>query len=217
MLFFAATFNFELCFSACACAEYEINRMLPYVCTRTSLLARIQAKCLHQLTLMNPMGWINAFLAPCLTQNVFHRNGSRIENLKHSAECHCQPLEGYAPKKDRTIPVLFVIIITLNNTIIVLISFTGTAFSDTLCGNCTVGTYSDGSFTACLPYSNCEIKGLTEIKPGTMSSDVECGKSLQININYYTVPIQESYRHCEPVSEILSCVHDYILFVCIIV
>ncbi|RXN30627.1 tumor necrosis factor receptor superfamily member 5-like isoform X1 [Labeo rohita] len=59
---------------------------------------------------------------------------------------------------------------------------TGTAFSDTVCGNCTVGTYSNGSFTACLPYSNCEIKGLTEIKPGTMSSDVECGKSVPIGM-----------------------------------
>lgn len=27
---------------------------------------------------------------------------------------------------------------------------------------------------------SCEIKGLKEIKPGTMSSDVECGKSVPI-------------------------------------
>jgi len=89
------------------------------------------------------------------------------------------------------------------------IVLTGTAFTDTVCVNCMEGTYSNGSLTTCQPhsmrvvnrdsqllkmyyrvtrYSNiahihrCESEGLKEIKPGTMSSDVECGKSVSVSI-----------------------------------
>lgn len=33
------------------------------------------------------------------------------------------------------------------------ISYAGTAFSDTLCGDCGLNTYSDGSFTFCRPHT----------------------------------------------------------------
>ncbi|XP_026121516.1 tumor necrosis factor receptor superfamily member 5-like, partial [Carassius auratus] len=59
---------------------------------------------------------------------------------------------------------------------------TGTAFTDTVCAGCTDGTYSNGSLTACLPHSKCETMGLTEMKPGTSSSDAECEKVTSVGL-----------------------------------
>ncbi|XP_043102872.1 tumor necrosis factor receptor superfamily member 14-like [Puntigrus tetrazona] len=53
---------------------------------------------------------------------------------------------------------------------------TGTAFTDTICADCSDGTYSNGSLMACLSHSKCEAMGLREIKAGTASSDAECDK-----------------------------------------
>uniref|UniRef100_A0A8C2JZ46 TNFR-Cys domain-containing protein n=1 Tax=Cyprinus carpio TaxID=7962 RepID=A0A8C2JZ46_CYPCA len=51
----------------------------------------------------------------------------------------------------------------------------GTASTDTVCADCTGDTYSNGSFSSCLPHIKCEDMGLTETNPGTYSSDTECG------------------------------------------
>ncbi|XP_043103801.1 tumor necrosis factor receptor superfamily member 14-like [Puntigrus tetrazona] len=51
----------------------------------------------------------------------------------------------------------------------------GTASTDTICANCTGDTYSNGSFSSCLPHTRCETLGLTETNPGTHSSDSKCG------------------------------------------
>ncbi|XP_036435657.1 tumor necrosis factor receptor superfamily member 14-like [Colossoma macropomum] len=51
----------------------------------------------------------------------------------------------------------------------------GTAFKDTECAECPDGTFSSGSLQICHPHSKCEDLGLTEIKAGTLSSDVVCG------------------------------------------
>ncbi|KAK2906450.1 hypothetical protein Q8A67_005435 [Cirrhinus molitorella] len=56
----------------------------------------------------------------------------------------------------------------------------GTALSDTVCADCRAGTYSNGSFTVCRPHSDCASEHREEIKPGTISSDVECGKSVPV-------------------------------------
>ncbi|XP_050957544.1 tumor necrosis factor receptor superfamily member 14-like [Labeo rohita] len=53
----------------------------------------------------------------------------------------------------------------------------GTGSTDTVCADCTGDTYSDGSFSSCLPHTKCEAMGLTETNPGTHSSDSECGNS----------------------------------------
>ncbi|XP_066500446.1 tumor necrosis factor receptor superfamily member 5-like isoform X2 [Hoplias malabaricus] len=50
------------------------------------------------------------------------------------------------------------------------------AFTDTKCGECSDGTYSNGLLHICSTYTKCEDSGLTEIKPGTKVSDVECGR-----------------------------------------
>ncbi|CAB1330241.1 unnamed protein product, partial [Coregonus sp. 'balchen'] len=55
------------------------------------------------------------------------------------------------------------------------ISHTGTTSADTVCADCTGDTYSDGSFTSCQPYTQCDTLKLQQIKPGTHWSDSECG------------------------------------------
>ncbi|XP_048066998.1 tumor necrosis factor receptor superfamily member 14-like isoform X2 [Megalobrama amblycephala] len=53
----------------------------------------------------------------------------------------------------------------------------GTPSTDTVCADCEADTYSDGSFSSCLPHTQCEALGLTETTPGTRSSDRECGNT----------------------------------------
>ncbi|XP_043102815.1 tumor necrosis factor receptor superfamily member 14-like [Puntigrus tetrazona] len=50
----------------------------------------------------------------------------------------------------------------------------GTASTDTVCGECRNGTYSDGTFTACQQHTLCQNMGRKEIETGTMSSDAKC-------------------------------------------
>ncbi|XP_056319684.1 tumor necrosis factor receptor superfamily member 14-like [Danio aesculapii] len=58
----------------------------------------------------------------------------------------------------------------------------GTAFTNTECGNCTEGSYSNGSFTTCRPHTKCEKEGRKEKRPGTVSSDVECEDSAPVAV-----------------------------------
>ncbi|XP_067270011.1 tumor necrosis factor receptor superfamily member 14-like [Pseudorasbora parva] len=51
----------------------------------------------------------------------------------------------------------------------------GTGSTDTVCADCNSDTYSNGSFSSCLPHTKCEALGLVETNPGTQSSDSECG------------------------------------------
>ncbi|KAK2898503.1 hypothetical protein Q8A67_009921 [Cirrhinus molitorella] len=55
------------------------------------------------------------------------------------------------------------------------IKHAGTGSTDTVCADCTGDTYSNGSFSSCLPHTKCEAMGLTETNPGTHSSDSKCG------------------------------------------
>ncbi|XP_030224839.1 tumor necrosis factor receptor superfamily member 14 isoform X4 [Gadus morhua] len=52
----------------------------------------------------------------------------------------------------------------------------GTADKDTECLHCTDGTFSDGTSTSCQNHTNCESVGLNLMKPGTDSTDSECGE-----------------------------------------
>ncbi|XP_076596224.1 tumor necrosis factor receptor superfamily member 5-like [Chaetodon auriga] len=52
----------------------------------------------------------------------------------------------------------------------------GTALTDTVCSDCTNGTYSNGTFPSCQPHTQCESANLQLIKPGTVSTDAECGE-----------------------------------------
>ncbi|XP_076133462.1 tumor necrosis factor receptor superfamily member 14-like [Alosa pseudoharengus] len=52
----------------------------------------------------------------------------------------------------------------------------GTSSSDTVCGDCSNNTYSNGSFTSCRPHTLCELMGLDVIRKGSTSSDTECAE-----------------------------------------
>ncbi|XP_016322326.1 tumor necrosis factor receptor superfamily member 5-like isoform X3 [Sinocyclocheilus anshuiensis] len=186
MLFIAATLNFKQCFSACARAEYEIHGECCPMCAPgnhvywhcTVDTSTTCIPCPASTYIDEPNGLDKCF--PCSVCDA--GLGLRIKKTcTRSADTICEPLEGFycterkkyscrfAVKHSECYPGQYV-------------KQTGTAFTDTVCGNCMEGTYSNGSFTACRPHSNCEIKGLKEIKPGTISSDVECGKSVPIAI-----------------------------------
>uniref|UniRef100_A0A8C4Z9U9 TNFR-Cys domain-containing protein n=1 Tax=Gadus morhua TaxID=8049 RepID=A0A8C4Z9U9_GADMO len=52
----------------------------------------------------------------------------------------------------------------------------GTADKDTECLPCTDGTFSIGTSTSCQYHTKCESVGLKLMKPGTDSTDSECGE-----------------------------------------
>ncbi|XP_039656617.1 tumor necrosis factor receptor superfamily member 14-like isoform X6 [Perca fluviatilis] len=57
------------------------------------------------------------------------------------------------------------------------ISQNGTALSDTECSDCSDGTFSNGTLlTSCQPHTQCQSLDLQLIKPGTASTDAECGE-----------------------------------------
>ncbi|XP_033181953.1 tumor necrosis factor receptor superfamily member 14-like isoform X2 [Anabas testudineus] len=54
------------------------------------------------------------------------------------------------------------------------ISQKGTASTDSVCSDCSDGSFSDGTFPSCRPHTQCEAKNLQLLKPGTTSTDAEC-------------------------------------------
>ncbi|XP_047186593.1 tumor necrosis factor receptor superfamily member 5-like, partial [Scophthalmus maximus] len=59
---------------------------------------------------------------------------------------------------------------------------TGTALTDTECSDCSDGTFSNGTSTSCQPPTQCESQILQLIKPGTVSTDAECGEDYDSTI-----------------------------------
>ncbi|XP_031422745.1 tumor necrosis factor receptor superfamily member 14-like isoform X2 [Clupea harengus] len=53
---------------------------------------------------------------------------------------------------------------------------TGTASTDTVCGDCVGDTYSNGSFTSCRPHTQCELIGLVVLREGSSFYDTDCGQ-----------------------------------------
>ncbi|XP_053173245.1 tumor necrosis factor receptor superfamily member 14-like, partial [Scomber japonicus] len=51
----------------------------------------------------------------------------------------------------------------------------GTATRDTNCTDCSGDTFSDGTFPSCQSHTKCDSLNLQLIKPGTASTDAECG------------------------------------------
>ncbi|XP_041729182.1 tumor necrosis factor receptor superfamily member 14-like [Coregonus clupeaformis] len=69
------------------------------------------------------------------------------------------------------------------------ISHTGTTSTDTVCADCTGDTYSNGSFTSCQPHTECDTLKLQRIKPGTHSSNSECGPQTSLPIAAIISPV----------------------------
>ncbi|XP_047425643.1 tumor necrosis factor receptor superfamily member 14-like [Mugil cephalus] len=52
----------------------------------------------------------------------------------------------------------------------------GTSSSDTVCSDCSDGTFSDGTLTSCQQHTQCESKNLQLKTAGTKSTDSVCGE-----------------------------------------
>uniref|UniRef100_A0A3Q1C9U0 TNFR-Cys domain-containing protein n=1 Tax=Amphiprion ocellaris TaxID=80972 RepID=A0A3Q1C9U0_AMPOC len=79
------------------------------------------------------------------------------------------------------------------------INQTGTAFTDTVCSDCSNGTFSDGTFTSCQPHTQCESINLELIKAGTASTDAECGeKSSNVTVAVICLSLTEGYQQFCP-------------------
>ncbi|XP_072537633.1 tumor necrosis factor receptor superfamily member 5-like [Salminus brasiliensis] len=184
LILFFSSLNFELCFSGCARAEYEIDGECCPMCSPgnrvyrdcTELSSTTCVPCLAGTFLDAPNGLKNClgctFCDPSL--------GLRVKTAcTATSDTVCEPLERYycdeenrgsciLAKKHRTCdPGQY-------------IKQIGTAVTDTVCGECADGTYSNGS--NCQLHSKCEDLGLSEVKPGTLYSDAECGDKAPIGL-----------------------------------
>ncbi|KTG38275.1 hypothetical protein cypCar_00046390 [Cyprinus carpio] len=187
------TLNFRLCFSACARAEYEVNGECCPMCAPDISMMFVGNRVYWHCTVDT-----STTCVPCLAStytdepNGFDKclpcsvcdasNGLRVKRTcTRSADTVCEPLKGFYCIEQNKDSCTFAMGHSQCNPG-QYIKQTGTASTDTVCGNCMEGTYSNGSFTACRPHSKCETEGLKEIKPGTMSFDAECGNSTPVGI-----------------------------------
>ncbi|XP_072537642.1 tumor necrosis factor receptor superfamily member 14-like [Salminus brasiliensis] len=177
----------ELCFSACARAEYEINGECCPMCAPGNRVFKHCTKdtsttcvpCVGSYYTAEPNGLIK-----CLECRVC----DPVQGLRVKTACTpfsntvCEPREGFYCTDHNT-----------DNCTEVeehrtcspgqYIKQRGTAVTNTECAGCADGTYSNGSLHVCQPHSKCEEMGLAEIRPGTTSSDVECGKKTGITVS----------------------------------
>ncbi|XP_058647815.1 tumor necrosis factor receptor superfamily member 14-like [Onychostoma macrolepis] len=166
--------NLGLCFCGCARAEYEIDGECCPMCAPGTTCVPCPASTYTD----EPNSRISCF--PCTVCDPVYRLKVR-KDCTHSADTTCEPQEGFhCIKLNKDSCALAVEHSACNPG--QYIKQTGRAFSDTVCADCTDGTYSDGSLMACLPHSKCETMGLTEVKAGTTSSDAECEKVISLGV-----------------------------------
>ncbi|XP_072536942.1 tumor necrosis factor receptor superfamily member 5-like [Salminus brasiliensis] len=179
LIFVFFSLNFKLCSSACARAEYETNGLCCLMCSPGNRVYRdctessstICVPCLGSTFLDAPNGLKNCFGCTVCDPGLGLRVKTACTQLSDTV---CEPLEGYycseenrgscilALKHSKCSPGQY-------------IKQIGTPFKDTECAGCAGGTFSNGSVQICQPHSQCEDLGLSEIKPGTPSSNAECG------------------------------------------
>ncbi|XDV49138.1 hypothetical protein PO909_018442 [Leuciscus waleckii] len=179
------TLNFELCFSVCGPAEYVVNGECCPMCRPGT---HVHSDCNEDLSTTcspcpaltytdEPNGLTACF--PCSLCNAV-REVRVKRSCTRTADTVCEPLDGFYCIEQNKGSCTFAVQHSECHPG-QYIRQAGTAFTDTDCGNCAEGTYSNGSFTTCQPHSKCDTEGLAEIKPGTMSSDAECGNSTSVN------------------------------------
>uniref|UniRef100_A0A3Q1KDA9 TNFR-Cys domain-containing protein n=1 Tax=Anabas testudineus TaxID=64144 RepID=A0A3Q1KDA9_ANATE len=164
----------------CHLAEYQIGNeccpmCLPGSRVRTDCTEFRSTSCRPCLegTYMNKATGLKQCF-PCT--NCDEGSGLKIKRLcKTTSDTVCEPLEGFycvdpsdngcgAAQKHRSCePGQY-------------ISQKGTASTDSVCSDCSDGSFSDGTFPSCRPHTQCETKNLQLLKPGTTSTDAECGE-----------------------------------------
>nr|XP_055023412.1 tumor necrosis factor receptor superfamily member 14-like [Misgurnus anguillicaudatus] len=177
--------NYKVCFCGCSRAEYKIHNQCCPMCTAgnyvlwhcTDDTSTTCAPCPKFTFIDESNGLTKCF--PCIVCDA--GQGLKIyEACTRSSNTVCVPLEGFycidkikgsctlAVKHTKCGPGKY-------------IKQAGTASTDTVCDDCTGETYSNGSFSSCMTHTKCEALGLTEIKPGSHSSDADCGNSTAVS------------------------------------
>ncbi|XP_051509179.1 tumor necrosis factor receptor superfamily member 5-like isoform X2 [Myxocyprinus asiaticus] len=172
--------NYEVCLCGCGHAEYKKDIQCCPMCAPgnrvywhcTDDTSTTCVPCQEYTFIDKPSGLTKCF--PCTVCDT--GQGLRVDKAcTRSSDTVCGPLEGFyciakskgscnfAVEHSKCSPGQY-------------IKQTGSGSTDTVCANCTGDKYSNGSFSSCLPHTKCEDMGLTEINPGTYSSDAECGK-----------------------------------------
>ncbi|XP_048035380.1 tumor necrosis factor receptor superfamily member 14-like [Megalobrama amblycephala] len=174
----AITFAYiELGYCVCAHAEYEINGQCCPMCAPGN---HVFWHCtVDTSTTCEPCSEFTYTDEPNGIEKCFPCSACDTAGLKTQKACTplsdtvCEPVDGFfcvtqekgscrsAVKHSQCKPGEF-------------IQQRGTESTDTVCGVCTNGTYSDGTFAACQPYTICQSMGRKQIKAGTMSSDARC-------------------------------------------
>uniref|UniRef100_A0A4W4FI50 TNFR-Cys domain-containing protein n=1 Tax=Electrophorus electricus TaxID=8005 RepID=A0A4W4FI50_ELEEL len=175
--------NLEPCLCECGRAEYNRNGGCCPMCAKGSRVYRHCTEdtsttcvpCLESTYTAEANG-----LEKCSTCSVCDSGKIKMK-CTSSSDTVCEPLEGYhcidenrdsctqAVEHKTCSPGQY-------------IKEKGTALKDTICHVCAAGTYSNGSLQTCQPHSKCEGLGIEEIKPGTNSSDVECGTIVSVPV-----------------------------------
>ncbi|XP_056320324.1 tumor necrosis factor receptor superfamily member 14-like [Danio aesculapii] len=171
--------NYDLCSCQCARAEYETDNQCCPMCAPgnrvywdcTDDTSTTCVPCLELTFTDEPNGLKECF--PCTVCDT--NRGLRVNKAcSRSSDTVCEPLEKFycidkmkssctsALQHSDCKPGQY-------------IKQAGTGSTDTVCAECTGDTYSNGSFSSCLPHTKCEDTGHAETSPGTHSSDTQCG------------------------------------------
>ncbi|KAK9970120.1 hypothetical protein ABG768_026087 [Culter alburnus] len=178
--------HYDFCWCRCADAEYEMDGQCCPMCAAGNHVYRhctddtstTCAPCLKFSFIDEPSG-----LTKCFDCTVCDANrGIRVKKAcTRISDTVCEPLDQFycterikdscrnAAKHSECSPGQY-------------IKQAGTPSTDTVCADCEADTYSNGSFSSCLPHTQCEALGLTETSPGTRSSDRECGNTTTASI-----------------------------------
>ncbi|XP_073675940.1 tumor necrosis factor receptor superfamily member 14-like [Garra rufa] len=173
--------KYELCSCECAHAEYEIDKQCCPMCAPgnrvvwhcTDDTSTTCVPCLEFTYTDEPNGHMKCF--PCTVCDA--SRGLRVnKECTRSSDTVCWPLERfYCIDKMKSSCISAVQHSECSSG--QYIKQAGTDSTDTVCADCTGDTYSNGSFSSCLPHTKCEALGLIETNPGTHSSDTKCGDS----------------------------------------
>ncbi|XP_026187725.1 tumor necrosis factor receptor superfamily member 14-like isoform X1 [Mastacembelus armatus] len=164
----------------CQRAEYQIDNECCPMCppgsrVKTPCFKFRNTSCLPctEGTFMNqPTG--RRLCSPCM--NCDENSGlKRKRSCTFISDTVCEPLEGFycinstgngceaAQKHKQCQPGQYII-------------QKGTASTDSVCSDCSEGTFSDGTFESCRPDTQCDSVNLQLIKAGTASTDAKCGE-----------------------------------------
>ncbi|MCJ8734792.1 hypothetical protein PDJAM_G00239380 [Pangasius djambal] len=172
--------NTDLCFCACARAEYEINGECCPMCSPgsrvyrhcTEFISTTCMQCVDSTYTDEPNG-----LPSCISCTVCDTGqGLRVKTAcTRTSDTVCEPLEGFYCTDEQSGSCVYAVEHTKCSPG-QYIKQKGTAIKDVECAVCAEGSYSNGSLQSCKPHSKCEDLGLEEITPGTNSFDAECGR-----------------------------------------